>query len=283
MQSSPLRYKLTGMTAEVLPGRTAETGGRGASLTWAGVVLGLAIGGFFDGILLHQVLQWHHFLSGVSDPSVQDIRVQILADGLFHVAMYLVGAVGLYLLWRARRELSRDDSGSALLGSVLIGFGAWQFLDVILAHWILVIHRIKMETDVPLAWDLGWLVLLGPPPLLAGWMLWRRGGKGPPIARGGVVAGLVALVLLAAAPVASLPPRDVTGAIVLFRPGLTPAAMMAAVTAAGGRMLWTDASGEVWGIDFEDPASARSLYGQGALLVSTSFFPAGCFTWSQPT
>jgi hypothetical protein len=166
---------------------------------------------------------------------------------------------------------------------LLIGFGAWQFLDVILAHWIISIHRIKMATDMPLAWDIGWLVLFGPPALLAGWMLLRGGGKGPPVARGGVVASIVTLVLLTAAPVASLPPKDVTGAIVLFRPGLTPAAMMAAVTAAGGRMLWTDASGEVWGIDFEDPASARSLYGQGALLVSTSFFPAGCFTWSQPT
>jgi uncharacterized membrane protein len=71
----------------------------------------LAIGGFFDGILLHQVLQWHHFLSGVADPRVQDIRVQILADGLFHVAMYIIGAVGLYLLWRARRDLTAPIPG----------------------------------------------------------------------------------------------------------------------------------------------------------------------------
>ena len=39
-------------------------GSRGTRcLLLAGSVLGMALGGFFDGILLHQVLQWHHFLS----------------------------------------------------------------------------------------------------------------------------------------------------------------------------------------------------------------------------
>jgi uncharacterized membrane protein len=34
-------------------------------------VLGFAFGGFFDGILLHQVLQWHHLLSLVKGGSVR--------------------------------------------------------------------------------------------------------------------------------------------------------------------------------------------------------------------
>ena len=34
-------------------------------LKWAGLFTGMALGGFFDGILLHQVLQWHHLLSAV--------------------------------------------------------------------------------------------------------------------------------------------------------------------------------------------------------------------------
>ncbi len=32
-------------------------------LAWAGTILGFSLGGFFDGILLHQVLQWHHLFS----------------------------------------------------------------------------------------------------------------------------------------------------------------------------------------------------------------------------
>jgi len=29
----------------------------------AGILFGLGLGGFCDGIVLHQVLQWHHMLS----------------------------------------------------------------------------------------------------------------------------------------------------------------------------------------------------------------------------
>jgi len=36
----------------------------------AGIFLGLGLGGFVDGILLHQILQWHHMLSNVMDCSI---------------------------------------------------------------------------------------------------------------------------------------------------------------------------------------------------------------------
>jgi uncharacterized membrane protein len=43
----------------------------------AGLLFGLGLGGFFDGILLHQVLQWHHMLSSAGYPpdSVQNLQV----------------------------------------------------------------------------------------------------------------------------------------------------------------------------------------------------------------
>jgi uncharacterized membrane protein len=31
------------------------------------VIMGVGLGGFVDGILLHQVLQWHHMLTGTGD------------------------------------------------------------------------------------------------------------------------------------------------------------------------------------------------------------------------
>lgn len=52
-------------------------------LSSAGYLLGFGLGGFFDGILLHQVLQWHHLLINVKSPFFQDIKNQILADGCF--------------------------------------------------------------------------------------------------------------------------------------------------------------------------------------------------------
>ena len=77
--------------------RNKGFGGARSHLIGAGVI-GFALGGFFDGILLHQVLQWHHFLSLVEAQWASDIRVQILADGLFHVAVYIVAAAGLWML-----------------------------------------------------------------------------------------------------------------------------------------------------------------------------------------
>jgi uncharacterized membrane protein len=41
----------------------ASTPARPRGLLSAGVVLGVALGGFFDGVMLHQVLRWHHLLS----------------------------------------------------------------------------------------------------------------------------------------------------------------------------------------------------------------------------
>ncbi|MCJ9711991.1 DUF2243 domain-containing protein, partial [Bordetella hinzii] len=56
--------------------------------------LGFAMGGFFDGILLHQILQWHHLLSALRTGVLADLRMQVAVDGLFHALMYAVAAVG---------------------------------------------------------------------------------------------------------------------------------------------------------------------------------------------
>ena len=31
----------------------------------AGILLGVGLGGFFDGIVLHQLLQWHHMITNI--------------------------------------------------------------------------------------------------------------------------------------------------------------------------------------------------------------------------
>ena len=40
-------------------------------LVSAGILFGLGLGGFFDGIVLHQVLQWHHMLTSAGYPARQ--------------------------------------------------------------------------------------------------------------------------------------------------------------------------------------------------------------------
>jgi len=109
--------------------------------------LGFAFGAFFDGILLHQVLQWHHLLSLVQGDLYRDIRVQILADGLFHAAAYLLATGGLVLLWGGGRARPADR---IVLGWAVLGFAAWQFADVTLVHWAIGLHRVRVDVPNPL-------------------------------------------------------------------------------------------------------------------------------------
>lgn len=252
----------------------------------AGGVLGFALGGFFDGILLHQVLQWHHFLSLVPGEALRDIRVQILWDGLFHVAVYAVAAVGLALLWRARGGFAASGADRRLLAAALLGFAAWQAVDIVVFHWIVGIHRIRVDVPDPLLWDVGWLVVTGLPPLLLAWWIGRMSGSdgdgAPGRGRASAVAAALALIVLAAAPVASRPPADVTTVLVLFRPGLGVEAVLAAVAAADGRMVWADERAGLAAVDLGPDGNAWRLYRHGALLVGSSpVVGGGCLGWSK--
>jgi uncharacterized membrane protein len=259
----------------------------GSRLAIAAGVLGFALGGFFDGIMLHQVLQWHHFLSLVPGEALRDIRAQILADGMFHVAVYAIAALGLWLLWRARGGIDAA-SGRYLLGAVLLGFGAWQIVDVVGFHWVVGIHRIRVDVPNPLLWDLGWLAVIGLPPLLAGLWLRRSAAGGGPSARDGggghgqAAAAMLALTVLGAAPLASLPPPGAsTTALVVFHPGLGLEGAFAAVAAADGRVVRAHATGEMLEVELGSGASVWRLYRHGALLVGASGAFAGCLAWTK--
>jgi uncharacterized membrane protein len=243
---------------------------------WA-IVLGFALGGFFDGILLHQILQWHHLLSLV--PGVSDMRLQVLWDGYFHALMYVIAAVALWGLWRAHKH-SGEAWGRPLVGALLVGFGVWHIVDSVASHWVLGIHRIKLDSPNPLVWDLIWFTAFGAVPLVIGWLL-ARGGRQPTSGlRGSAAAVLVLLGLTGAAGVWSLkPPPDQPFTTVVFAPGVSAQAAMAAVGAAGARLVWTDPSMGVLVVAVADEAKWR-FYRHGALLVSGSGLPSGCYDWS---
>ena len=163
--------------------------------------LGFALGGFFDGILLHQVLQWHHLLSLWAP--VKDLRFHVMWDGVFHAAHYAIAALALVVLWRRRHEAAQEGAGRLMAGWASLGFAGWHVLDVVLNHWILRMHRTRLDVDDPLVWDLG-LLGIGVAAGVIGWLILRRTGTA---AGRGAAAGLAALTL-AAAPAAVPPPRD---------------------------------------------------------------------------
>jgi uncharacterized membrane protein len=111
-----------------------------------GIVLGAGLGGFVDGIVLHQILQWHHLLTGTTEypaTTLEDLEVNTLWDGLFHLATLMLVAIGLLLLWRARGDRRTVGSGRVLIGWVLVGWGLFNLIEGIVDHHILGIHHVR--------------------------------------------------------------------------------------------------------------------------------------------
>jgi uncharacterized membrane protein len=142
----------------------------------AGILLGLGLGGFFDGIMLHQLLQWHHLVSNVDyfDPTtLPGLRANIVADGLFHALTYALTAAGVFLLWMSMQRGQRG-TGRKLIGLLLIGWGVFNIADSLIDHFLLGIHHINMTAprEQWLWWDLAFLAW-GVAMLAVGWRLWR--------------------------------------------------------------------------------------------------------------
>jgi uncharacterized membrane protein len=123
----------------------------------AGTLLGVGMGGFVDGIVFHQILQWHHmFSSRLSTVELVSLKQNMLWDGIFHVFTWLMSAVGLALLWRAGRRADVAWSTRLFVGSLLLGWGLFNFVEGLIDHQLLGIHHVRPGED-QLAWDLGFL------------------------------------------------------------------------------------------------------------------------------
>ena len=143
----------------------------------SGLLYGLGLGGFVDGILLHEVLQWHHMVSDVSGypvTTVAGLEVNVLADGLFHAATWflvLAGSVTTILAWRQGRLA---PNWRFHFGLVLAGWGVFNVVEGLVDHAILGVHHVRDDLGGPVSWDLGFLafgVLL----VAGGWYLHRSG------------------------------------------------------------------------------------------------------------
>lgn len=147
---------------------------------YAGFMLGLGLGGFFDGILLHQVLQWHHMVTSAGYPanSVENLKLNTLLDGLFHLITYIFVAIGLLILWRAAHKRHVHWPGKMLVGTILMGFGVFNLVEGMIDHHLLGLHHVN-ET-VPQAqwiyWDGGFLIW-GAVMLVMGWFLLQIGQR----------------------------------------------------------------------------------------------------------
>lgn len=140
-------------------------------------LFGMGVGGFVDGIVLHQLLQWHHLLSHTESgntKTVPGLELNTLADGVFHSAMWVLVVAAAALTIRARQQGRLSPRWSFHTGLVLAGWGVFNVLEGIINHQLLGIHHVRDDLGGPLAWDLGFLgisVVMA----AAGWLLYRRG------------------------------------------------------------------------------------------------------------
>jgi uncharacterized membrane protein len=148
---------------------------RRPSLVLPGLLLGVGLGGFVDGIVLHQILQWHHMISETDPPTtLAGLEANTVADGLFHAATWIAVVAGVALLWR-RLRYGRPDAGlpwRVLIGLLLAGWGLFNVVEGLVDHHLLGVHHVRSGPDQTL-YDVAFLVF-GAALLAGGWALYRR-------------------------------------------------------------------------------------------------------------
>ena len=142
-------------------------------------LLGAGIGGLFDGVLLHQVLQWHHMLTsaGRSAHTVAGLEANTLADGVFHLGCLVLLGVGAAATWGAVRDRGVPRAW-VLIAWILVGWGLFNLVEGLIDHQILGIHHVRAGPDQ--AWyDAGYLAL-GAVLVASGPLLSRRSAATSP-------------------------------------------------------------------------------------------------------
>lgn len=122
-----------------------------------GLLLGVGIGAFVDGIVLHQLLQWHHVVSHREPTStLAGLEVNTLWDGLFHAVAWTAVVAGVAVLSSRLRRPAASPT-AALWGWALTGWGTFNLVEGVINHHLLEVHHVRDDLGGPLGWDLGFL------------------------------------------------------------------------------------------------------------------------------
>jgi uncharacterized membrane protein len=140
-------------------------GGRGRSLFWPGVLVGIGVAGTLDEVVLHQLLAWHHFYDR-STPTVG-----LFSDGLFHLFSTAVLVIGIILLVERRR--TTPDPPRLALAGILLGAGGFNLYDGTIQHKLLRLHQVREGAPNNLPYDLTFLAIAAAV-ALAGALLLRQ-------------------------------------------------------------------------------------------------------------
>jgi len=147
------------------------------------LLLGIGLGGFVDGIFLHQILQWHQMLSTLLPPTTMErMHTNMRWDGYFHAGMLVLVLTGLGMLWSAARQPLAFPGMRWMAGLMLMGWGIFNITEALINHHLLGLHHVRYVGDIPggrpdMLWEWGFLLVGGPGLIIPGWLLWRMGKR----------------------------------------------------------------------------------------------------------
>jgi len=138
-----------------------------------GVLLGVGLGGFADGILLHQILQWHSMGSAVLPPTdMPAMHRNMLWDGLFHALTWAITVIGVY--WLLVDERRPRASRVQFTGEMVFGWGLFNLLEGVVDHHVLELHHVRdLPFHVPV-YDWLFLAIAGVGFIIVGRLLMDR-------------------------------------------------------------------------------------------------------------
>jgi uncharacterized membrane protein len=139
-----------------------------------GLLLGLGLGGFVDGIALHQIAQWHNMGSARLPPiTMEAMRQNMTWDGWFHAATLTLTLAGVYRLLGDARRGVHLPGGRAFTGQLLAGWGVFNLVEGLVDHHLLELHHVRdLPAHVPL-YDWVFLAVGGVLLVALGWALAR--------------------------------------------------------------------------------------------------------------
>jgi uncharacterized membrane protein len=144
----------------------------------AATVLGIGLGGFLDGIVLHQIAQWHNMGSAVVPPVTMDaMRRNMAWDGLFHLTSWSITLAGILMLRHEGRTRGVPASIWSFVGQMVFGWGTFNLVEGIIDHHILSLHHVRdMPAHVPL-YDWVFLGVGGAGTIVLGLLMARAGRR----------------------------------------------------------------------------------------------------------
>jgi uncharacterized membrane protein len=136
----------------------------------AGVVLGVGLGGFADGIVLHQIAQWHNMGSAILPP----MTIAAMSRNM----TWTITLIGVWMLRSASRLGDRPTAAMTFAGELFFGWGLFNLVEGVIDHHILQLHHVRdMPVHLPI-YDRVFLAVGGVGFLLLGWLLMQPQRRG---------------------------------------------------------------------------------------------------------